>query len=43
MIKKLFSSFHYNGSNSYSTEIYKFKAKDSETVAITICLGTTFL
>ena len=36
-------SLHYNGANSYSlingTEIYKFKAKDSEIVAIAICLG----
>ena len=37
--KKLFClSLHYNGENSYlfvnGTEIYKFKAKDSEIVAI---------
>ena len=42
--KKLFwLSLHYNGANSYLfvnvTEIYKFKAKDSETVAILLCLG----
>ena len=42
--KKLFwLSLHYNGANSYlfvnGTEIYKFKAKDSETVAILLCLG----
>ena len=42
--KKLFClSLHYNGSNSYlfvnGTEIYKFKAKDSETVASPLCLG----
>ena len=34
---------HYNGHNSYLfvhvTEIYKFKAKDSEIVAIPLCLG----
>ena len=36
-------SSHYNGANSYlfinSTEIYKFKAKDSEIVASPLCLG----
>ena len=36
-------SLHYNGANSYlivnGTEIYKFKAKDSEIVASPICLG----
>ena len=34
---------HYNGANRYlflnGTEIYKFKAKDSEIVAIPLCLG----
>ena len=34
---------HYNGANSYlfvnGTEIYKFKAKDSEIVASALCLG----
>ena len=45
MTKKKFSlSLHYNGANSYlfvnGTEIYKFKAKDSETVASPLCLGT---
>ena len=34
---------HYNGGNSYlfvnGTEIHKFKAKDSETVAILLYLG----
>ena len=34
---------HYNGANSYlfvnGTEIYKFKAKDSEFVASLLCLG----
>ena len=34
---------HYNGANSYlfvnGTEIYKFKAKDSEIVAAPLCLG----
>ena len=33
----------YNGANSYlfvnGTEIYKFKAKDSEIVATPLCLG----
>ena len=41
--KKFYLSLHYNGANSYlfvnGTEIYKFKAKDSETVAIPLCLG----
>ena len=36
-------SLHYNGANSYlfvnDTEIYKFKAKDSEIVASPLCLG----
>ena len=34
---------HYNGANSYlfvnGTEIIKFKAKDSEIVATSLCLG----
>ena len=34
---------HYNGANSYlfvnGTEIYKFKAKDSEILATPLCLG----
>ena len=42
--KKLFClSLHYNGANSYlfvnGTEIYTFKAKDSEIVASLLCLG----
>ena len=41
--KNFFLSFHYNGANSYlfvnGTEIYKFKAKDSEIVATPLCLG----
>ena len=41
--KKFCSRLHYNGANSYlfvdGTEIYKFKAKDSEIVAIQLCLG----
>ena len=41
--KKFCSSLHYNGANSYlfvnGTEIYKFKAKGSETVAASLCLG----
>ena len=36
-------SLHYNGANSYlfvnGTDIYKFKAKDSEIVANPLCLG----
>ena len=41
--KKFCLSFHYNGANSClfvnGTEIYKFKAKDSEIVASPLCLG----
>ena len=41
--KKLCLSLPYNGANSYlfvnGTEIYKFKAKDSEIVASPLCLG----
>ena len=42
--KKIFClSLHYNGANSYlfvnGTEIYKFKAKDSEIVPSPLCLG----
>ena len=37
-------NLHYNGANSYlfvnGTEIYKSKAKDSETVVGPICLGS---
>ena len=40
--KKFCLGLHYNGANSYlfvnSTEIYKFKAKDSEIVASPLCL-----
>ena len=36
-------SLHYNGANSYlfvnGIGIYKFKAKDSEIVATSLCLG----
>ena len=36
-------SLHYNGANSYlfvnGTEIIKFKAKDSEIKAYSLCLG----
>ena len=36
-------NLHYNGANSYlfvnGTEIYKFKAKDSEILVGPICLG----
>ena len=41
--KKFCLSFHYNEANSYlfvnGTEIYKFKAKDSEILVDQICLG----
>ena len=41
--KRFCLSLHYNGANSYlfvnGTEIYKFKAKDSEIVASPLCLG----
>ena len=41
--KKFCLRLHYNGSNSYlfanGTEIFKFKAKDSEIVASPLCLG----
>ena len=41
--KKFCLSLHYNRANSYlfvnGTEIYKFKAKDSEIVAAPLCLG----
>ena len=41
--KKFCLSLHYNGANSYlfvnGTEIYKFKAKDSEIIATSLCLG----
>ena len=41
--KKFCLSLHYNKANSYlfanDTEIYKFKAKDSEIVAAPLCLG----
>ena len=41
--KKLCLSLHCNGANSYlfvnGTKIYKFKAKDSQIVAIPLCLG----
>ena len=41
--KKFCLSLHCNGANSYlfvnGTEIYKFKAKDSEIVANPLCLG----
>ena len=40
--KKFCLSLHYNGANSYlfvnGTEIYKFKAKDSEIVATSLWL-----
>ena len=41
--KKFCLSLHCNGTNSYlfvnGTEIYKFKAKDSQIVAAPFCLG----
>ena len=41
--KKFCLRSHYNGANSYlfvnGTEMYKFKAKDSEIVATPLCLG----
>ena len=41
--RKCWLSLDYNGANSYlfvnGTEIYKFKAKDSEIVATPLCLG----
>ena len=41
--KKFCLSLHYNGVNSYlfvnGTEIYKFKAKDSEILVGPICIG----
>ena len=41
--KKTLLSLHCNGANSYlfvtGTEIYKFKAKDSEIVAAPLVLG----
>ena len=41
--KNFFLSLHYNGSHSYlfvnGTEIYKFKVKYTDIVAIPLCLG----
>ena len=41
--KKFCLSLHYNGANNYifvnDTEIYKFKAKDSEIAANPLCIG----
>ena len=41
--KKFVLSLHFNGANSYllvnGTEIYKFKAKDSEIASTPLCLG----
>ena len=43
--KKFCLSLHYDGANSYlfvnGTEIYKFKAKDSEILATPLCLENT--
>ena len=41
---KFYLSLHYNGANSYlfpnATEIIKFKAKDSEIISYSLCLGS---
>ena len=41
--KEFLLSLHYNGASSYlfvnGKEIHKFKVKDSEIVAISLCLG----
>ena len=41
--KEFCLSLHYNGANGYlfvnSTEVYRFKAKDSTIVARPLCLG----
>ena len=41
--KRFCLSLHYNGANSHlfvnGTEIYKFKAEDSETAESPLCLG----
>ena len=41
---KFYLSLHYNGANSYlfgnTTEIIKFKAKDSEIISYSLCLGS---
>ena len=41
--KEFCLSLHYNGANGYlfvnSTEVYRFKAKDSKIVARPLCLG----
>ena len=42
-MSKFCLSLHYNGTNSYlfvnGTEIIKFKAKDSEIIPYSLCLG----
>ena len=44
--KKFCLNLHYNGANSYlfvnGTEIYKFKAKDSQIVASPLCIRYIF-
>ena len=44
--KKFCLSSHYNGANSYlfvnGTEIIKFKAKDSQIIASSLCLGNIY-
>ena len=41
--KNFFLNLHYDGANSYlfvnGTEIHKFKTKDSEIIATSLCLG----
>ena len=41
--RNFYLSLHYNGANSYlfvnGEEIHKFKAKDTEIVTTTLCLG----
>ena len=41
---KFYLCLHYNGANSYlfvnATEIIKFKAKDSEIISYSLCLGS---
>ena len=41
--RRFFLSLHYNGANSYlfvnGTEMFKFKAKDSELTSTMLCVG----
>ena len=47
LIKKCCLSLHYNGDNSYlfvnGIEITKFKAKNSELIKHSMCLGNLYL